>query len=111
MLKRAANSLRALRPRLPRLLPRFTSKSAPHSAVSQTVSHIKAAKIDYPFDPALNPTRGEERALYIDLKVGDSVGDFTVQAIHELDLYKIKIFDLQHKNKNTRYIHLDSADL
>lgn len=107
MLKRAAISLRAVRPRFP--LRHFASLGG--SSLTRSATHIKAAKIDYPFDPSIAQPRGSERISHSDLQVGSRVGDFTVEAIHDLDLYKIKIYDLKHENSNTRYIHLDSADL
>ncbi len=101
MLTRAAKALR----RLPVFRPAAASiRQLPLRATSSTAvpsvrgSYIKAAKIDYPYDPSVSIGRGSKReSPYTELKEGSLVGDFEVEQVSWLELYKLRVYELRHR--------------
>lgn len=57
----------------------------------------------------LSDLRGEKRKQY-DLKIGDVIDDFKLEAIKEFPDFNIKSFSLKHQKTGAEFLHLDTSD-
>lgn len=61
-------------------------------------------------DVTKDTPRGIHRRPY-DLKVGDDIHGFSLNAIHNITDFNITAFALEHSVTKAKYLHLDSPDL